>query len=367
MGLRDKGRMLLTMAALWLVAIDELAAQAPAVRIPSRPTCASCQIDFTPTVRVGDRDGRGVVENDRSWLRRDPQGRYFLGYAYATELKVFAPDGQFLHPLGRRGAGPGEFEGVVGVHFSRGDTVQVIDWGTSRRSMFTRDLRFVRSHPLAVQPQLRWSVLPDNRILVGSASGTAARAGGGLQLLNADGTRAANRALESALLPATGSPSSLRVFAPYRGDSIWVGDAESYAISLLDTRALRTVRRWQGNPAWFATATTDPKVLGAPTPRVASMHTAADGLLWVLIMVPDARWRTVVRAAGEGHFEVLDYDKYTDAIIEVIRPSTGELVHSQRFDRTPPWFIGDGEAARFEGEDVDDPHFRVYRVTLRGR
>jgi hypothetical protein len=173
--------------------------------------------------------------------------------------------------------------------------------------------------------------------------------------------------LESALLPATGSPSSLRVFAPYRGDSIWVGDAESYAISLLDTRALRTVRRWQGNPAWFATATTDPKVLGAPTPRVASMHTAADGLLWVLIMVPDARWRTVVRAAGEGHFEVLDYDKYTDAIIEVIRPSTGELVHSQRFDRTPPWFIGDGEAARFEGEDVDDPHFRVYRVTLRGR
>jgi hypothetical protein len=97
------------------------------------------------------------------------------------------------------------------------------------------------------------------------------------------------------------------------------------------------------------------------------MFTADDGAIWVLAMVPDSRWRSAVRATGEGHFEITDYGRYTDAIVEVINPRTGELVLSQRFDVAPPWFIGGGKFARYEGEDADDPHFRVYDAKVVGR
>src|SRR5690606_20588771 len=121
------------------------------------------------------------------WVRRDSRGRYYVLFAYATTIKVFDAQGRFLRTVGRKGAGPGEFEGATGLYVSDADTLHVLGWGTSRHSVFAPDFSFVRSNPLALQPQLQWQMLPDARVVLNVDIRSPDLIGIPLHLLGVDG------------------------------------------------------------------------------------------------------------------------------------------------------------------------------------
>ncbi len=89
-------------------------------------------------MRIGDVDDPDVGFSRVTRIDVDRDGNLYVMEASVPEIRVFNPDGVLLRRIGRRGAGPGEFEstprfGVVG------DTVWAISRGPSRITLFDRD------------------------------------------------------------------------------------------------------------------------------------------------------------------------------------------------------------------------------------
>lgn len=68
----------------------------------------------------------------------DADGRFYVADALALEVRVFDRDGRFLHALGRKGSGPGEFEGLHGVAWLSADTMVAVDYGNARLTLMDR-------------------------------------------------------------------------------------------------------------------------------------------------------------------------------------------------------------------------------------
>jgi hypothetical protein len=354
-----------------VTALSSAAAQSiRTVTIDSRASCARCTIQLTPAVRIGDRDGPGSLDNERSWVVRDSRGRFFVLYAYATAIKLFDSTGNYVGSLGKKGGGPGEFDGVSGVHIGVGDSLHVLDWGTSRHSVFAPDLKYIRSNPIALQPQLRWIMLPDTRIVENLTIRTPEQLGKPLHLLGADGNVVRSFGSETEAhrpdFPGLGD----RALAPHKGSLIWSAHQRAYVIDIVDVNTGAIVSRIVRRAEWLPETEPQRTRIGSsaddpPISRLAAVHQDAEGLLWVTISVPDPRWKTAVKPGEARHVTITDPVKYTDNIIDVIDPVRGTLLVTQRFDDIPPWFIGEGYASQYRTTPDGSPYFEILRMHIR--
>ncbi len=75
----------------------------------------------------------------------DPAGRIYVVDTKPTVIKVYGPDGSFLHTIGREGQGPGEFQVAFPAAF---DTLLIVqDPQTARTSVFDTAGTFLDSWP----------------------------------------------------------------------------------------------------------------------------------------------------------------------------------------------------------------------------
>lgn len=85
-------------------------------------------------------------------LLTDPAGTIYVLEEASQEIRVFLPDGEYSHTIGRRGAGPGELAMATSMTWSSGgDTLWVVDPGSQRYSAFAPDGTFLTSAPRQVQ------------------------------------------------------------------------------------------------------------------------------------------------------------------------------------------------------------------------
>lgn len=104
-----------------------------------------------PEVRIGAVEGTDPdVFGQIKGLAVDGQGRIFVLDASAQELRVFGADGAHLRTLGKKGAGPGEFDDANGMVIGRDDVVRVNDPRNQRISRFHADSGFIGSFPVIV-------------------------------------------------------------------------------------------------------------------------------------------------------------------------------------------------------------------------
>lgn len=120
----------------------------PAVR-------AQAMITPVQVVRFGglaDDTDRDLYQVRR--VVRLASGRFVVATRKPLAVRVFAPDGSELRPLGRIGEGPGEFRSEVDLGEARGDTVAVVSHGTRRWMWYTSDGTLVQefavdsAHPM---------------------------------------------------------------------------------------------------------------------------------------------------------------------------------------------------------------------------
>lgn len=62
-------------------------------------------------------------------------GRLFVGERQDVEIRVYSPDGRLLQRIGRRGGGPGEFQGIP-LFGLQGDTLWTYDTSAGRITLF---------------------------------------------------------------------------------------------------------------------------------------------------------------------------------------------------------------------------------------
>lgn len=135
--------------------------------------------------RLGSADGAHDAFARVMDATLDSRGRILIADDRNHHVVVFSPTGEYVGTIGRRGAGPGEFESPWEVATDAGDSIFVWDAGHARISVFGPDLAFRRS--FRVPPQ--WAVgsigfLTDGRLLV-AAYGPRER--GTLHVLDRDG------------------------------------------------------------------------------------------------------------------------------------------------------------------------------------
>jgi hypothetical protein len=120
-------------------------------------------------LRIGDFDDPNVGFSQVGRVDVDDDGNVYILESSVPEVRVYSPDGILLHRIGRRGGGPGEFEGAprFGVI---GDTVWTVDTRVGRISLFDREGKVLSSGTAdrVMMPMptgtvgylLPWSMLP---------------------------------------------------------------------------------------------------------------------------------------------------------------------------------------------------------------
>lgn len=100
-------------------------ARAPALRV---------QVEPEPALELGG--GAGEELHHVTDAARLEGGTVVVANAGTHQLRVFSGAGRPLRALGRRGRGPGEFEGLEGVHALPGGRIAAWDGALSRLSVF---------------------------------------------------------------------------------------------------------------------------------------------------------------------------------------------------------------------------------------
>ena len=111
----------------------------------ARPA-AKWTVEPKPLLRIGGADGEGPEElAGVLGVARLTDGRVVIADGGSTELRVFSPTGEFVRAIGRKGLGPGEFDGI---HFMirSADTLVVHD-RQSRLQIYLADGTLLRSYP----------------------------------------------------------------------------------------------------------------------------------------------------------------------------------------------------------------------------
>lgn len=112
---------------------------------PRDKSRARWSVDPKPLVKIGGAEGTGPTELAQVLgVARVADGRVVIANGGSTELRVFAPNGTFVRSIGRKGLGPGEFDGIILMHRSA-DTLVVHD-RQSRLQIYTPEGTLLRSY-----------------------------------------------------------------------------------------------------------------------------------------------------------------------------------------------------------------------------
>jgi len=76
----------------------------------------------------------------------DTQGRIYVFDGQAKELRMFDADGTHSRTVGREGAGPGEFKGVIGMAWGADGNLWIVDPSNNRVSLIDTAGTYVGSH-----------------------------------------------------------------------------------------------------------------------------------------------------------------------------------------------------------------------------
>lgn len=124
-----------------------------------------------PTLSIGAVGGS--PENQFQDVRgavRLSDGRIVVADRGAQNLRWYDSSGRFLLTAGRRGSGPGEFQGLLSL-FSHGDSVVAFDERLQRISVFSAHGVFARSFQIPTRPGKVQGVFDDGSLLLTSVIG----------------------------------------------------------------------------------------------------------------------------------------------------------------------------------------------------
>lgn len=326
-------------------------------------TCPECRISVDSLVTLGDRDGPGMLESYFGHVRRDSRGRYFLTSSLPY-FWVFSPDGQVVRRIGRDGEGPGEFRAASGVVIDGGDSIRVFDSRLRRMTVFSPDLRMVRTERLEFNAGI-YSTALGNRMVVNSMVRTPDRIGYPLQLVDQRGEIIRSfGSVDGVYRADLRDALDVRKITPSLAGGIWSAWRNQYVIEHWDTAgALTDVlhREVEWFPTWWHPTRTGPNT--PPVTLITAIQARGD-TLWVLLRIADSEWWGANEMPEGRNFLSENPDQYLDTMVEVIDLKNATVIASQRMPQALRGFAGPG-IVYGSGTDVKgNPVVPLWRVDL---
>lgn len=349
---------------LLLVGWSLLPAQAEGLSARTQEVCPDC-IRLTQTVVLGDVEGPGYVNHAGSAVR-DSLGRYWLGQ-YHDMIKVFDAKGKFVRTVGRRGAGPGEFDNPHPVFTDASGRVHVIDVGVRRETIFRPDfaLDTIRRFPVGAE---NLAPLADGQGFVANSAVQSIQAlGHPLHVVrNSQVLRSFGGTNSGVTDPLRMPPHVVTVD---RGGRIYSAAQNQFMVDVW-TEDGRKVTTFRGPPL----RDDDPDALpadrarGVPRSAIAALSVDRQQRLWILVVRPRADWRdhmnSQVLASGITAFSPIDGDisgiYWTEVI--VVDLSRGAIVGRVRRDELFMSFVGPESALEVRQLPNGIPQLAVWKV-----
>jgi hypothetical protein len=328
--------------------------------------CDGCALSLQREVVLGDAEGPGTIESKTTLASRDSKGRYYVREEYGATIKVFDAAGTYLTTIGRRGAGPGEFEMIAAVEHTTGDTLHVFDTRNLRRSVLSPDFGFVRSNPLAIRPANQVILTPNGGAVFGTTIRTAELIGFPLHLLDASGDRVRSFGSVTGEFDAAVPYSDERVLAKADDGAVWATYRTRYALELWSVDGVsEPIRVLERKVPWFPPHARQPQSASdAPPPRLQAIRLVDNDRMLVVILVAGKTWQKAVRDGGI-HPIVTDWQGYYDSIIELIDLSSGEVLASAKSPLAFHDFVDDELLSTVTFDDAHNPYLEVWRVRFQ--
>jgi hypothetical protein len=285
-----------------------------------------------------------------------PAGQFLVSpFSRNSEILVFDSTGAFQLVVGRNGDGPGEYRSIR--HIKMGAALVHVFDNSLRRwtALNPKDWSVVGTTPLPTDPH---DVQPMGDTAVFSAGMVLTREKIGIPVhrVNSHGEIDLSFGEEEGTpFRADMSILARRVLAEAGPGAIWVSHVTRYRLERwsVDGELLEVLER---ETPWFEAhaveSIPDPEIPPKPI-MVDILFDEESSLLWTASVVADEQWAEGVERSvyheGRG-YEVKDWNKYQDTILEAIDVASGLVVGRIRLDEFI-WSLGSGRTAASYFED----------------
>lgn len=106
---------------------------------------ASLFLELELSIGGEDQEGNVVLYELGSTIVDDAENVYIADWR-DFNIKVFDPEGNHTHSIGKKGEGPGEFQYIANIMFTPDSRLLVMDFRARRTSLFQRTGDFISSH-----------------------------------------------------------------------------------------------------------------------------------------------------------------------------------------------------------------------------
>ncbi len=327
--------------------------------------CPKCRVDVRHLVALGDED-QGQLDQVNA-AARDSRGRYWVVTQQRMyELLLFDPEGKFVRAVGRQGSGPGEYQGVTAVALGAGDTLNVFDHVLRRWTVVAPTAEVVSTWSLPVS--VAWDAVAVGRGMVALNVNPEPRPPSApLVLVDSSGIRKAFGG-DAGIVRGQDRPYlAWRKLSPSRDGGLWSIPVTEFRLEEWTFAGKKLREMVRKAPPFERWPTDDQESAPAnmPRPSVVALRQDGDGLLWVLLRVPDPQWDEKVAHVGtpEGRARVpIDPSKVYRTILEVIDPQSRSLIVSQHLEVDLRGFVDAGIGYGFSEEPR--PQMHVWSLRL---
>jgi len=344
-------------------------AQAGALQPPVvSKSCATCSIRLEPVVTLQALwDSGGIVARPKRvlWF---PNNEWWLVDDRGVHYR-FDRRGVFIGPLGRAGAGPGEFRRVDYVTTYRGDSVLVFDTGLHRVTVVSPAGRPSRTFAWPGTEPLSAQILPDGGFIANLAIRTPSSFGHTLHHFAADG---------SLKRSFGGKPSS-----PVGQDWIphhWLVGGRTDSTVWAVTNSYPSVQQFTLDgvlrSSWTIPVTAAwgwRRPSGDELPRMPyqvgdAWWSPGEPTIWLTIWYPSPRWRQAFGRSeqidGVPSRRIESYARYASSIVLVLDIERRAVLATKVVDGMVIGFVGRGSAIAILEPTAEEDVVRIYRAAL---
>jgi len=137
----------LLLPTAFLVAGGRQVPSVPQIRAADSAPQVTWRLDVTLTI---GSTAEGADFGRIAALQVDKAGTIYVFEQTEHQLRVFGQDGKLRRTYGRRGAGPGEFQGVIGMAVSPGGGLWIVDGVNARYTVFDGPTPTIMRRPITL-------------------------------------------------------------------------------------------------------------------------------------------------------------------------------------------------------------------------
>lgn len=317
--------------------------------LSNEPTPGAVNLEFNCV--IGDGSANGWVELTGIYAKGS-YCYYFSSFSFRHEIRIFDQNGKHVGSLGKRGAGPGEFQMIWALQATEAEMIYAFDPLLQRLTIFSSDGTILRTSPFPIKMTSNGALLlSTGLVVVNSLQFTPDGFGHPLHVVS----------LEGKILSSFGATEGRTVLAPDLTEIetlrsiceaeepglIWSLPMKEYLIEKWDAKAGKRIvshrlsREWQlGGGDLLAISCDD------------------DGHILVIGRTSDS-----IRAPSTSTDNNQAQQRY-DTVVDVIDKESGRLVATLRHDDQPMGFIRGAELLTYREHRDGSGDVRSWRVVV---